>query len=700
MDNNNSVCSPENNNTFKNNNNMKFNLATSTTREIINSPSLLNHNIDDIIKKLPITSDIKFGLWIIHGKKLQKFAKIQWYVVVYGFLSLVFSASLAYYTGTITTIEKRFQIPSIIISFIGVSNNISQLLVSCVLSYYCTNGNRPRWMAIGIYIHLFGCLLALLPHLLYGPGDEAVELSKEYSDLSSNTKNIKYQVMQKFICLDNNTTKCHELNDNTTSKIIFFIAKFLSGIGGSLLFTLGVSYIDDNVSKIDAPKYASITYFIRLLGPGIGYCLSSFTLKFFIIPAYNVPTEDPRFVGAWWMGWIILSILLLISASIMLLFPKELPLTVARRILSKQKYNNTTLNNNNTTTNKSTSFNDMLKTFKRLLKNKTLMFNNAATICYLFGFSSYAMFMPKYIEVQYKQTASTSALITGIIYLTFCSSGLLTAGFIISKYEKIIKARHLTTWNIIVSSTSTICMLMYIVVGCTDNDKQIINMHNNNNNNDMLNCNKLCNCDYVSYNPICSEEGRTYVSACHAGCQNINDNGSIKYSECSCVLSKNINNKIGSKGTAEPGSCQVDCFLKLCLFICILSIVSFMATSGMATNFLISIRSIDEIDKTAALGLGLTITTLFAMIPSPLVFGYIIQINCIFSGKTCTGSSNNCWLYDTEKLRYMFNLTAAGAVAIGLCFDITTWHLVKHVKIFGDESSTCDSEKTIEEEER
>lgn len=38
------------------------------------------------------------------------------------------------------------------LAFIGVSNNISQLLVSCVLSYYCTNGNRPRWMAIGIYI--------------------------------------------------------------------------------------------------------------------------------------------------------------------------------------------------------------------------------------------------------------------------------------------------------------------------------------------------------------------------------------------------------------------------------------------------------------------------------------------------------------------------------------------------------------------
>lgn len=38
---------------------------------------------------------------------------------------------------------------------------------------------------------------------------------------------------------------------------------------------------------------------------------------------------------------------------------------------------------------------------------------------------------------------------------------------------------------------------------------------------------------------------------------------------------------------------------------------------------------------------------------------FFLEMSCISSGKTsCTGSSN-CWLYDTEKLRYTFNLTAA-----------------------------------------
>lgn len=39
-------------------------------------------------------------------------------------------------------------------------------------------------------------------------------------------------------------------------------------------------------------------------------------------------------------------------------------------------------------------------------------------------------------------------------------------------------------------------------------------------------CNSHCSCDYVKYSPVCGEDGRTYISACHAGCRDevlIND---------------------------------------------------------------------------------------------------------------------------------------------------------------------------------
>lgn len=83
------------------------------------------------------------------------------------------------------------------------------------------------------------------------------------------------------------------------------------------------------------------------------------------------------------------------------------------------------------------------------------------------------------------------------------------------------------------------------------------------------------------------------------------------------------------------------------------------------------------------MGLGLAMMSIAAFIPSPILFGYIIgNINvsiiviywrftinnlfkkftdrsCIVWGKTCT-SKSNCWLYNSEKLKYMLNYTASG----------------------------------------
>lgn len=68
---------------------------------------------------------------------------------LYGIIGCVFSATYAYFNGTITTLEKRYHISSQKMGTISVGNDISQLLASSVLSYYAAKGHRPRWMAFG-----------------------------------------------------------------------------------------------------------------------------------------------------------------------------------------------------------------------------------------------------------------------------------------------------------------------------------------------------------------------------------------------------------------------------------------------------------------------------------------------------------------------------------------------------------------------
>lgn len=65
-----------------------------------------------LLNKKRLTEETTCGIWIFKGDFLQKLANKKTYVILYGLLGCVFSASYAYFNGTITTIEKRFKIPS------------------------------------------------------------------------------------------------------------------------------------------------------------------------------------------------------------------------------------------------------------------------------------------------------------------------------------------------------------------------------------------------------------------------------------------------------------------------------------------------------------------------------------------------------------------------------------------------------------
>lgn len=99
-------------------------------------------------------------------------------------------------------------------------------------------------------------------------------------------------------------------------QILFFLAQLVGGVGGSLYYTLGVSYIDDNVKKSKTPALISLSYFLRMLGPAIGYSLASVFLKFYISPSLHptITNSDPRWLGAWWLGWIVLGCILFVFA--------------------------------------------------------------------------------------------------------------------------------------------------------------------------------------------------------------------------------------------------------------------------------------------------------------------------------------------------------------------------------------------------
>jgi solute carrier organic anion transporter family, member 5A len=100
------------------------------------------------------------------------------------------------------------------------------------------------------------------------------------------------------------------------------------------------------------------------------------------------------------------------------------------------------------------------------------MFNNFAGIFYTFGYMPFFTFQAKYIEIQYKVSASKASFITGSVSMGFTALGLLVSGAVISKCKP--SARTLAAWNIITSILSMSGIIAYSYFGCNASDNNII----------------------------------------------------------------------------------------------------------------------------------------------------------------------------------------------------------------------------------
>lgn len=60
---------------------------------------------------------------------------------------------------------------------------------------------------------------------------------------------------------------------------LFCLAHFLHGIGATPLFTIGVSYIDENVGPALSSLYLGVFYAFAIFGPAFGFMASSTFLR-------------------------------------------------------------------------------------------------------------------------------------------------------------------------------------------------------------------------------------------------------------------------------------------------------------------------------------------------------------------------------------------------------------------------------------
>lgn len=108
-----------------------------------------------------------------------------------------------------------------------------------------------------------------------------------------------------------------------------------------------------------------------------------------------------------------------------------------------------------------------------------------------------------------------------------------------------------------------------------------------------------------------------------------------------------------------PGVCMKGCASGFIMFIFVSMIINCFGSSGRITNLLVNYRCVEKRDKSFSQGLFLMMISLFAMIPGPIMYGWIIDKSCLVWNFKCN-ERGNCQLYDQKLFRYYINFTAMG----------------------------------------
>ncbi|XP_066270463.1 solute carrier organic anion transporter family member 3A1-like [Branchiostoma lanceolatum] len=183
-----------------------------------------------------------------------------------------------------------------------------------------------------------------------------------------------------------------------------------------------------------------------------------------------------------------------------------------------------------------------------------------------------------------------------------------------------------------------------------------------------------CACSDNNRIPVCGADGRTYYSACVAGCQGLQLlNGTAfptyNYTDCQCLQS-------GS--WALQGPCRTPCpQWRFALFLASIILLVFLSGMQLAPSFQIYIRCVKLEEKSFSLGIRHIVQRLLAYIPAPVYFGAVIDATCTMWQRSC-GRRKACWVYDSRQFAYGYLGLMYGILGGVFIFLVATWLVLKH----------------------
>ncbi|MBN3287654.1 SO4A1 protein, partial [Polyodon spathula] len=530
----------------------------------------------------------------------------------------------------ITSIERRFDLRSYQSGLIASSYDIACCICLSFVSYFGGTGHKPKWLGWGVVVIAIGSLVFAMPHFT----------TETYKASMSE---------QAGLCSTNQTAPC---NENTSSlsnyMYVFMLGQFLHGIGATPLYTLGVTYLDENVKSSYAPVYIGIFYTSAIFGPAAGYLLGGLLLKMFTeFQETTLTPEDPLWVGAWWIGFLGGGAAALLVAVPILGYPRQLPGSQRYVAIRDSEAYRIKDGSQETDPQFGKSVKDMPRT-----KNPTFIFLCLAGATEANLVSGMSTFGPKFLESQFNLSSSEAATIFGYMVVPAGGGGTFMGGYIIKKLN--LRCRGIIKFCLLCAVVSLLAIFIFLIhcpnvpmAGVTDpylggpvSDGPL---------NLTAFCNSECNCVREFYNPVCGDDGYMYYSPCHAGCstvdQMLTQAGKKVYYDCSCVF-RNLSSSV--PGGAVSGKCSSSC-QHMPLFMVFFFVVMIFTLLSSIPALTATLRCVPDKQKSFALGIQWIIIRALGAIPGPIAFGSVIDNSCMLWQDQC-GEQGSCYLYQNSTM--------------------------------------------------
>jgi solute carrier organic anion transporter family, member 4A len=199
-----------------------------------------------------------------------KYYSARTYVLILSLMILSSSMiSSGYIAAIMTSLQRQYNLNTSKIGIILSSSDIISIFAVPLISYLGAKTNRPRLMSIFSLIYVLGCGIFILPYFL---GSKYIIYSSNIP-VNNTDESLMYQNYD--LCMIGNSSysnllstrvqndtinECSTNNDSMWSYYVFIAGQLAMSLGVSPLFTLGLTYLCDNLEERSHALYTGIKF--------------------------------------------------------------------------------------------------------------------------------------------------------------------------------------------------------------------------------------------------------------------------------------------------------------------------------------------------------------------------------------------------------------------------------------------------------